>query len=53
MSPGSLFQFHKGTIRTPLRDPVRFLRSAFQFHKGTIRTSVTRASTRVPRISIP
>ena len=32
-----LFQFHKGTIRTPLLEKQGKI-NAFQFHKGTIRT---------------
>ena len=34
----SLFQFHKGTIRTSLLAVHTYLTNVFQFHKGTIRT---------------
>ena len=34
----TLFQFHKGTIRTQKRARLLFLLLLFQFHKGTIRT---------------
>ena len=34
----SLFQFHKGTIRTFRYDIYCAFRAVFQFHKGTIRT---------------
>ena len=34
----SKFQFHKGTIRTLLRNTALSLSVRFQFHKGTIRT---------------
>ena len=41
---GLLFQFHKGTIKTPKSDPriSRFI--GFQFHKGTIKTINTTAT---------
>ena len=35
----SLFQFHKGTIKTLNRLKTRCVRELFQFHKGTIKTS--------------
>ena len=34
----TIFQFHKGTIRTRYALSARLLTSLFQFHKGTIRT---------------
>ena len=37
-----IFQFHKGTIRTPDTLPFRLLPLIFQFHKGTIRTYKTK-----------
>ena len=33
-----LFQFHKGTIKTPV-DAFQHVRIKFQFHKGTIKTN--------------
>ena len=33
-----LFQFHKGTIRTPKPKFSKGSSTGFQFHKGTIRT---------------
>ena len=38
---GLLFQFHKGTIKTRLKDYLDFILMLFQFHKGTIKTSET------------
>ena len=34
----TIFQFHKGTIRTGKKDYQTAVRRIFQFHKGTIRT---------------
>ena len=34
----SIFQFHKGTIKTKVRLSVLVLDTLFQFHKGTIKT---------------
>ena len=33
-----MFQFHKGTIKTKLRQQHHGLTKEFQFHKGTIKT---------------
>ena len=33
-----IFQFHKGTIKTPSDYRLEDLLAAFQFHKGTIKT---------------
>ena len=37
----TLFQFHKGTIRTDKTHRHMFTTNLFQFHKGTIRTVLT------------
>ena len=34
-----LFQFHKGTIKTPKADQTHLSWAEFQFHKGTIKTA--------------
>ncbi len=39
-SSGTLFQFHKGTIRTTPNGADISRVATFQFHKGTIRTIV-------------
>ena len=49
----TLFQFHKGTIRTPCRLAVAALAGRFQFHKGTIRTRTFHSPVRQWYISIP
>ena len=38
----STFQFHKGTIKTRIFNPVVSVAFEFQFHKGTIKTEVAR-----------
>ena len=35
----SVFQFHKGTIKTDLSHRNMFTAQIFQFHKGTIKTN--------------
>ena len=35
----TVFQFHKGTIRTGLSSGLQAGAARFQFHKGTIRTN--------------
>ena len=37
----STFQFHKGTIRTLIRQSLTCSIVLFQFHKGTIRTQLS------------
>ena len=51
--PSSLFQFHKGTIKT--RTLIIFLPLVlkFQFHKGTIKTSLSISIVAISLISIP
>ena len=39
MSADSLFQFHKGTIKTHAAGIIFYRALGFQFHKGTIKTS--------------
>ena len=34
-----LFQFHKGTIKTRIFNPIVSIVYEFQFHKGTIKTA--------------
>ncbi len=48
-----IFQFHKGTIRTPLRSFTTLPSQKFQFHKGTIRTSLDILLHQIDEISIP
>ena len=49
-----LFQFHKGTIRTPDRLISAISSHIFQFHKGTIRTNIDIIIHSIlKRISIP
>ena len=48
----SLFQFHKGTIRTVMTISQKWYK-LFQFHKGTIRTNDDWLLVYVAQISIP
>ena len=48
-----LFQFHKGTIKTPKLTAFLTAVFQFQFHKGTIKTVYHRLSTISESISIP
>ena len=41
MMDNSLFQFHKGTIKTQSFAPEDSPVKVFQFHKGTIKTEAT------------
>ena len=38
LSVSTLFQFHKGTIKTDVVDKMTNGITVFQFHKGTIKT---------------
>ena len=49
----SLFQFHKGTIRTQRCIAEEPFTNEFQFHKGTIRTTTHRPRRIYKPISIP
>ena len=51
----TVFQFHKGTIKTTCRKCEEGRQTLFQFHKGTIKTSELQSfNTVVPNeISIP
>ena len=41
------FQFHKGTIRTPMSTAFGLNMQQFQFHKGTIRTEQSKIIIRI------
>ena len=49
----TLFQFHKGAIRTPLLGDVSASGNVFQFHKGAIRTRSFKKMVFKRIISIP
>ena len=53
MTQTSLFQFHKGTIKTTMAENSKTTRTVFQFHKGTIKTRVLFRQQRLCSISIP
>ena len=48
-----IFQFHKGTIKTPAVHSLTRCMSPFQFHKGTIKTRVECEGVFLLLISIP
>ena len=53
ISFATVFQFHKGTIRTRSYYSLFFPQFVFQFHKGTIRTAVIQSRKADTNISIP
>ena len=49
----TLFQFHKGTIKTFVEWWKHAIKHIFQFHKGTIKTEIIQNFNRYNIISIP
>ena len=49
----SLFQFHKGAIKTKESITTLFSRNTFQFHKGAIKTRNDFAKQMYAEVSIP